>query len=390
MSERDLQSLISAADRCVLCGLCSSHCPTYRLHREEGESPRGRVMMSIALLKGEMEPSEGMESHLNHCLLCRACERACPSEVPYGEILDRARTRLAPPTGLAKLLERAVLHPRLLRGMATAASLWGGARLPLPAIGRAALRTQSGHPARPMAEHHPAAGEPVGRVGLFLGCVATPLDRQTHRDATTLLTHLGYEVVIPRGQQCCGAVSQHHGNPEQAEVLAEANREAFGGEPLDAILFTSSGCGVQLIEHGKLPVPCFEICDFLLQSPRIDQLALQPVAERVSLHHPCSLTNVLKGGQSVERVLQLIPELEILPLGPESSCCGAAGSHRLREPESADRLRRPKMEALHAAGTALLVTTNYGCALHLAEGMEREDTPIEVIHPVTLLARQLG
>ncbi len=390
MSERTLQSLIRAADRCVLCGLCSSHCPTYRLHREEGESPRGRVMMSAALLRGEMTPSSRLEAHLNHCLLCRACERACPSEVPYGAILDRARTRLAPPKGVARLLERAVLRPKLLQGVATAASLWGRARLPLPAIGRAAIRPlHSGSATGGMGHHYPATGEPVGRVGLFLGCVAGPFDRQTHNDAITLLTRLGYDVVVPERQQCCGAVSQHHGNPQQAEALAAVNRGAFGSEPLDAILFTSSGCGVQLVEHGDLPAPCIEICDFLLQNPRISQLELEASGERISLHHPCSLTNVLNGSAAVEKLLQLIPGIKPLPLGPDSSCCGAAGSHRLREPETADRLRAPKLDALHEAGADLLVTTNYGCALHLAEGMEKRGTPIEVIHPVTLLARQL-
>ena len=381
------QQLIEAADRCVLCALCSSHCPTYRLFREEGESPRGRVMISAALLKGEIEISRGVIDHLNHCLLCRACESSCPSDVPYGEIVDGARAMLPPPQGGARWLEIVAVRPRLVQLLAAGALLWERLKLPMPALGRAAAKRMT--TTRRLEPHYPAVGNKIGSVGLFLGCIASPFDRQTHIDAITLLTRLGYDVVVPPNQQCCGALPQHHGNPKRVEQLNRMNREAFGEQQLDAIIFTSSGCGVQLVEKGDLPAPAMEICQFLLQSPNLDRLLFNPLPQQITLHHPCSLGNMLQGNRAVEALLEKIPQIKIALLGPDSGCCGAAGSHRLREPETADRLRQPKIESLLATESPMLLSTNYGCALHLAEGMEIERTPIEVIHPVTLLARQL-
>lgn len=383
------QQLIQAADRCVLCGLCSSLCPTYQLHRQEGESPRGRVMMSIALMKGAAKPDRSFEAHLNHCLLCRACENSCPSEVPYGEIIDHARTLLPRPRGKARLLEWAAEQPRLLQLAATTTSLLYRFRFPLPALGNAAAQLLPAAPKK-LQTHYPSKRERIGHVGLFLGCVAGPFDQQTHQAAVTLLTHLGYEVTIPETQQCCGALSLHQGDPESAARLAHANRLAFGEKPLDAILFSSSGCGVQLIEQSALPAPCIEICQFLLQSPNWGQLQFQPLALTVLLHHPCSLSNVLQGTTSVEQLIRKIPDITIVPLSADQSCCGAAGSHRLREPETASKLRQPKVDTAIESGITTLLTTNYGCALHLKEGLlvEKEEK-ITVLHPVILLARAL-
>ena len=381
------KKLIEAADRCVLCALCSSRCPTYQLFREEGESPRGRVMISAALLKGEIDQSKKLVDHLNHCLLCRACESSCPSEVPYGEIIDGARTMLPKPQGGAKWLEIVAVRPRLVELLAAGALLWRRLKIPMPALGRAAAKRVT--TIKRVEPHYAAVGNKIGSVGLFLGCVASPFDRQTHSDAVTLLTRLGYDVVIPQDQQCCGALPQHHGNQKKAEQLASLNRSAFGRQQLDAIIFTSSGCGVQLVEQGNLPAAATEICDFILQSPGIDRLLFKPLHHKISLHHPCSVENVLQGNSSIEKLVAQIPEIEVAPLGPDSSCCGSAGSHRIREPETADRLRQPKLASLIKSEATTLLTTNYGCALHFAEGCEKDGIMVEVMHPVTLLARQL-
>ncbi len=380
--------LIQAADRCVLCALCSSHCPTYQLHREEGESPRGRVMLSAALFRGELKPSPTLIAHINHCLLCRACEKACPSEVPYSTIIDHARDLLPHPTGAARLLEWLSRHPGVVQGIATTARQWKRLKLPLPAIGEAATQPLTRSTAQ-LEPYYPAKREPIGRVGLFLGCITRPFDIETHHAAIKLLTQLGYEVFIPREQQCCGALAQHHGNPDQAIQHAAANQNAFGTTAVDAILFSSSGCGVQLIEQGQLDTPCIEICNFITQSPTLKQLMFKPLKHHTALHHPCSLNNVLNGSSAVEKLLQQLPSLTITPLGPDQRCCGAAGSHQLQEPETAAALRHPKLEALQQSRASLLLTTNYGCALHLAEGLLKTGNPVETLHPVTLLARQL-
>ena len=91
-----------------MCGLCLPHCPTYQLHHSEAESPRGRIALMQALASGRLEASEALRGHLNSCLVCRACEKMCPSKVPYGQLIDTTRAQLrkqgVPPTPPLKRL----------------------------------------------------------------------------------------------------------------------------------------------------------------------------------------------------------------------------------------------------------------------------------------------
>src|SRR5262247_4174937 len=110
--------------QCVHCGLCLNQCPTYRALRLETESPRGRIHLVKSAADGRIELSERFKEHLYLCLLCRACETACPSGVQYGHIAETAREQLGPPgsprmrTALNFAFTQLFPHPNRLRVLA--------------------------------------------------------------------------------------------------------------------------------------------------------------------------------------------------------------------------------------------------------------------------------
>ncbi len=393
--ERTLQ----LADQCVKCGLCLPHCPTYRLSLDEAESPRGRIALVQGWLGGALPGETRLWGHLDRCLGCRACERACPSAVTYGAILDAARDQqrqqspplrrwrdrlalglLGSPAWLALLAQGAVAA-RALGGLRAAAWLGLDRSRALGPYIRLLPFLQGPRPRARPAEAVPTPN-PARTLNLFLGCVSRISQTQTLAAATRVLGHLGWGVRIPPPQRCCGAIWRHNGFADEADALLERNRRALGGFPTLSI---ASACAGEL-RDGGLPVE--EICGFL-DRQAWPAAALRPLPRRVLVHEPCSHRHPLGGTQAVYRLLGRIPGLQVAPLADNAFCCGAAGSHLMRQPDLAERLLQDKLSGLRRDPPEILVTTNTGCALHLAAGIRSAGLPIEVCHPVELVARQL-
>lgn len=387
---------LSATQQCVMCGMCVPHCPTYTLSHNEADGPRGRIALMLGMHQGRLEPDETTIEHLNRCLSCRACERICPSKVPYGQLIDAARARLAPyapaPRWLGWLRDGLLLRPARLRLFGTWLRLLQRLRLdrlPLPhPLARLARLTPPLAPVLRLRTDYPATGPRRGAVGLFLGCMGPVFEAENLRAAIRVLNAWGYDVFLPPHQGCCGAMHQHGGDPARGQAMASAVEAAFHDLEVEAVVGVSSGCIAQLAEHTSLPV--FELSDFLLRHAPEPRPTLRPLKRKVAVHLPCTQRNVLRRPEAAAGLLRLIPELEVVELPGNERCCGAAGTHMLTHPKQAEALRRPKIEAFHTLKADQLCSTNIGCAMHLGMGLRETDRQAEVVHPVRLLAESLS
>jgi glycolate oxidase iron-sulfur subunit len=390
----DAANLLADADRCVKCGLCLPHCPTYRLSRSEAESPRGRIALAQGLVGGQLQASATLAAHIDSCLSCRACEAVCPAKVPYGRIADATRGLLVTPRRsratrlLAALLDYAPARALLRTG------LWLLQRL---------LGAPSGSPQlprwlryRPTPQRLRAVPAPASaKVGLFVGCVGDVLERAVLADALRVLEALGIEAAVPPAQGCCGALNQHAGLATDAARQAARNAQAFAG--CETVLALASGCGASLRDLGAataeapaLTPKVQDLCAFLAARLETQPLPLRPLPLRVAIHSACTQANVFGAGGAIHRLLVQIPQLELVDLAGDSGCCGAAGTGFLSAPEQADRLLAPKLDAAARLAPQLIVSANIGCALHLAAGLRGRGLKVEVLHPLSLLARALA
>jgi glycolate oxidase iron-sulfur subunit len=404
------KQLNALADRCVKCGMCLPHCPTYHLTRDESESPRGRIALIQGLTGGQLAYSDKLSTHLENCLKCRACERVCPSLVPYGELIDGALTHIerevTTPPALRLRLLNLITQRKYLRTLAMLLRVYqrSGLRALLRGSGLLKVLGLARHdnllPSLPAMHtwqnYYPAQNTPRGDVALFTGCIADAFDQATSRAALQVLTQLGYGVHVPPAQRCCGALHLHNQQPEQATALAQENLAAFGALDVQAIISTASGCGATLKEYAALNpgVDGFtrkvvDISTFIASIPWPENVTLKPLKAHVAVHDPCSLTHVLRQHEQPYALLRKIPDIELVSLPDRARCCGAAGSYMLTHPTRADTLRDEKLANIEQLGTRMLVTSNIGCALHLAAGLREKNLSIEVMHPITLLARQV-
>jgi glycolate dehydrogenase iron-sulfur subunit len=392
--------LAELADQCVLCGLCLPHCPTYRVGLDEAESPRGRIALARALARGRLPGGPSALKHLDQCLSCLSCQSVCPSNVRYEDIITRTRASLfarRPAQGAIRRWlhdpERAVVLARI--GAALRASRWlpGLARaLPRGSLARSLAEQVSEVPrAAPRAHRAQASRADRGAVTLFRGCVASVYDRDTHAAARRLLEALGYEVRIPAGTPCCGALARHVGDVAAADRQAAAARTALQAAGATTVLVSASGCFGDLRDHvSKTNGPAVaDIHAFLARDARLAALRLRPLAARAALHLPCTQVNVVGQTDAIRSLLARIPGLSVLALPEQPRCCGAAGTYFIEHAAIARRLREEKVDQAVALAPDLLLTTNVGCRMHLGNGLRARKASIPVLHPLALLAQQL-
>lgn len=416
--------IIAKTNQCVACGLCLPHCPTYRLLQSEADSPRGRIALMNGVVTQRIPMNARFIEHMDRCLTCRACEAVCPNQVAYGDLIDQMRVLIAQqakPPGkthrsqwlalLVRLLLRRPKRLELLRRLFYWVQRYNGldklgrlnrlfdqrlfkfmkqlppVKFPYSTFDNGRYRT--GHTWRAV---YPAVGQERGRVGLFLGCVARLTDVETLNAGIYVLNRLGYTVHIPAAQTCCGAIDQHHGAFPMADALAQQNRAAFAGLKIETVISTATGCGVQLLESGMTssPVKVIDINRFLVTATGWDHLDIAPLPQKILVHEPCTLRNVLRSQQDLYQLVARIPGAQPLALADNDQCCGAAGSYFIEQPELSDQLLDRKLAQINGNEAAYLVTANIGCAMHIANGLLEKGIAIKVMHPVTLLARQMG
>jgi len=342
-------SVAELARACVHCGLCLSKCPTYDVLREEADSPRGRIALLDAFASGAVRAEE-VRPYLDRCVGCRACETVCPSGVRYGALLEEGRARLGGPRRLVRLfLERVLPRPKLL------ALLFALAR----AAGRAPRRAPP-PPALELPRH------PKARIALHRGCVLPHLFPRLVPESAFVLSRLGYRVEVPADWGCCGALHRHAG--------LERAAPAFGG--YDAALTPAAGCSTT--------PGLTDLTAFLLRARPFPGAALPPT--RVAYHPPCHL---VAQGIDASAVLDGVPGIERVPLADAGACCGAGGLYMELQPRLARAVRARTLDAIARSGASIVISGNPGCMLWLARGLRARRLDVEVLHPVSLLARAL-
>jgi glycolate dehydrogenase iron-sulfur subunit len=399
---------------CVHCGICLPQCPTYRVLGEEMDSPRGRVYLMRAAAEDRIGLTPTMARHLDLCLGCRACETACPSGVPFGQLLEATRGQFerrgvaAPERDSAMLRFLLAIFPQPGRFgpmlHALRAYQWSGMQALVRGLGLLApfgkLRAMEAllpplpPPAAPLPAMVPArGGRTRGRVGVLLGCAQRFFYPDVNADTVRLLSAAGYEVVVPPGQECCGALHLHAGRLEDFRAMARRLMPAF--HDVDLVVVNAAGCGSTLKEYGHwLPEDAARL--FALRVRDVSEvlagadLPLRALPLSVTYHDACHLAHGQRVRAEPRSLLRRIPGLTLVDLPDGELCCGSAGIYNLLEPEMAGKLGRRKAERIRETGARVVAAGNPGCLMQIRQHSRALGLDVEVVHPVTLLARALG
>lgn len=418
LNERDYEALV----KCVHCGLCLNECPTYRANGLEPDSPRGRLYLIRAISEGTLPVTDDVVDHLQLCLVCRACETACPSNVQFGQVMEAARHELLTHHSTRQrrffswlAFRQLFPHPARLRAIGLALRLYQQSPLPqltqwaaraglmpkrLAVMEQMAPRLSERFFEIPTTEFVAAQGPARHTVGMISGCIMPLAFAPTNEATVRVLTANGCDVVLPQAQRCCGALAAHSGDGGASADLARANIdafEAFGVDRLDSIIINAAGCGAQLKNYGHMlqDDPRYaerarhfaqkveDVSEFLA---RVGLTAnLGEVRRTVTYQDACHLVHGQKIRSQPRELLHSIPGLELVEMRDAWRCCGSAGIYNIVQPKMSMDVLDAKMENVLATGTDCVVAANPGCLLQLNLGLKQRGHAPSAVHIIDLL-----
>ncbi len=440
--------------RCIHCGLCLNHCPTYRLWGLEADSPRGRIRQMLLVDHGRLELGDGFVRHMDQCLDCRACETACPSGVEYGRLVEAARAQIEQnyrrpllSRTLRRIFFRKLLpHPKRIAQAARVVRFYQRSGLQRLARASGFLRLLGLHQRERllpqidddffftrMGHTFPAlAGTRRARVALFAGCLAQVTCTRLNEATIRVLQANGCEVIVPAGQLCCGALAVHAGVRDVARGLARTNVKVFLRDSFDAIITNAAGCGSTLKQYAHLfpttaadageqgcdpdisrstpsesSVPEWQraaefagkvrdVTEFLAELGLV--APLHELNLRVTVQDSCHLIHGQRIKDAPRKLIGAVPGVELVEMCLADHCCGSAGIYNVTQTKASLEILREKMECVQQTGADAIVTANPGCILQLRAGAELYGSPwpasggrkLEVLHVVELLDRALA
>lgn len=411
-------------NRCIHCGMCLPVCPTYALTGLEISSPRGRIRLMKSVAEDKLAITETFVDEMYFCLDCQACQTVCPAGVQYGVLVENARRLISEEHKdpvMLRMVKRFLLNgllasKRRLRMAARALWLYEflGLRDAVERSGILSVFSESldqKHSMLPRASRRtfeeevpeilkPAGGRVRGRIGFLSGCMMNVGLADVHRDAVEVLLACGFEVLVPKGQECCGSLHAHNGEVKMARSLARRNLDVFEKLSFDYFVVDSGGCSAFLKEYGGLLAddPKYaekaavfsgkvrDITEFLAST---ELPGLREYKKRVTYHEACHLVHSQKISAEPRKVIRSVPGVDFVDLPESTWCCGSAGIYNITRFDDSMKLLERKMRNIASTGAEIVATANPGCHLQLQYGIRKFGLAIEVVHPVSLIRRAI-
>ena len=390
---------------CVHCGFCTATCPTYQVLGDELDSPRGRIYLIKEMLESGRVPDKKTVTHIDRCLSCLACMTTCPSGVHYMHLVDHARSyiedRYKRPLDerfLRWSLSKILPYPTRFRIALIMAKLakpfsWLIPDLRLKAMIEMVPKKIPGISLNDDPQTFFPDVNKKMRVALMTGCAQRALDTDINDATIRVLKRFGCEVVISKGQGCCGSLSHHMGKTNDAQSAALRNIDAWHSElnnkGLDAIVINTSGCGTTVKDYHHM----FKGTEHQEKAKAIAGLA-KDISEvlfgldlpkqaqndiNIAYHSACSLQH---GQQIISYPKDMLKKCGYKISEPKNShlCCGSAGTYNLLQPKISQELKDRKIHSLEAKNPDIIAAGNLGCMMQISSS-----TNIPVVHTVELI-----
>ncbi len=403
--------------QCVRCAACLNVCPIYQLVGGVfGDVYTGGIGTVLTAFFTDPQKAQQVQ---NLCLGCERCRDYCSGNIDLPGLIGELRRRTVEKEGMSYvqrvifekvLVNRGVFH-RLLKAASRLQKPFtreGKIRhLPLFLAGLTegrSLPAIAEIPFRERVDRLPRPGRVTDRVAFFSGCLVDFVYPGIGESVAKVLASLGFEMLCPEGQTCCGYPARQVGLTDSFAELARQNIAAFENINAGYVLTACPTCAEAL----KFLYPQL-LADDPVWSKRARALAekvtdfssfvfahreklvpfMIPLKQKVTYHDSCHLKRRLRV-TGEPRQLLIDAGAELVEMTPADLCCGFGGSYSIKFPELSRSVLDRKLQAVLGSGAEVVALDCPGCQMQISGGLDHERRPMRVMHTAEILASCLA
>jgi L-lactate dehydrogenase complex protein LldE len=232
------------------------------------------------------------------------------------------------------------------------------------------------------------------QVQLFVTCLVDALAPEVGRATLDALEKAGCEVAFPVDQGCCGQPAFNVGLVEDARKMAAHTLEVLD-DTEGTVVIPSGSCTVMIARHyrelfadtdreeqaRRVSSRVRELTQFLIDDlhtsarARCDECA-------VAYHYSCHGLRELGLDHQADTLLEDLPRAH---LDGDRECCGFGGLFAIEMPAVSTAIMDDKLDRIEASGADTVVGGDVSCLVHIAGGLRRRGSEIEVKHIAELI-----
>ncbi|MDY6853778.1 MAG: (Fe-S)-binding protein [Thermodesulfobacteriota bacterium] len=418
----NIKKLEDDIGKCAKCGLCQVVCPIFLELGQESSVARGKIALVEALSEGKIKATSNFAEKIQCCLLCGRCVKNCPNSVRVDHIVFKSRTIIADIRGILPvkcfLLKVILRYQQLLNIGIKIVSTFQillfkqthlnnthRSRLSIGLNRRRIVLPLSKKALRDEWPEFNLAHLSRGKVVLFIGCIINFILTRTGDAVIKVLLEYGIDVIIPKGQSCCGIVAMASGDETTFRKLAKKNLKLLSKLNADAIIVACATCKSTL-QHKYLSLlfnepsefhdmaekvagKTYDICEYLINILRIRNLPQKTLKNPskktiVTYHDPCHPRRGQMGGSQERELINMIDYVTLKEMPMLGRCCGGGGSFNLSYYNLSVKIGEKRIADIEKTGADIVLTHCSGCHMQLIDILTQRSSSIQVKHPVDL------
>jgi L-lactate dehydrogenase complex protein LldE len=238
----------------------------------------------------------------------------------------------------------------------------------------------------------------IKSVQLFVTCLVDQFFPDVGFAVVEILEELGLTVDFPQGQTCCGQPAFNGGFWDDARAMARHTIDILSQSDAPVVI-PSGSCADMIVHHypeilagdptyaakaNEVASRSYEFTQFLIDVLGVTELRARATG-CLTYHASCHGLRGLGLNEQPRRLLANVAGAEQKALPGAEECCGFGGLFAVKMADISAAILERKLDNIETTGADTVVGTDVSCLMHIAGGLHRRGSKVQVKHLAEVL-----